>query len=205
MQAVEKQTDLTRQRIVEAALDVFAKKGYHEATMDEIASVSQVSKGGLYFHFPSKQDLFLALADAAANLLIGKMEQAMRTNGLRRRQKMRSAVESALQLVERHRPMARLVFLKMGSLGPPFDAKLMEIHKRIAGLIQKELEEARREGGIPVENPELVALMWVGALHEILVWWLHQPKPKPLMDTFPELYKTLLRSIGLHPETQVID
>jgi TetR/AcrR family transcriptional regulator, fatty acid metabolism regulator protein len=68
MQSLEKQTEVTRQRIVEAALDVFAKKGYHEATMDEIASVSQVSKGGLYFHFPRKQDLFLALADTAANL-----------------------------------------------------------------------------------------------------------------------------------------
>lgn len=202
MQALEKQTELTRQRIVEAALDVFAKKGYHEATMDEIASVSQVSKGGLYFHFPSKQELFLALADVAANMLIGKMEQAMQANGLRRRQTMRSAVETAFQLLERHRPMARLVFLKMGSLGPPFDAKLMEIHKRIAGLIQKELEDARREGGISVANPELVALMWVGALHEVLVWWLHQPKPKPLMSDFPELYRTLLRSIGLEPEVE---
>lgn len=198
MQVQEKPTELTRQRIVEAALEVFAKKGYHEATMDEIASVSQVSKGGLYFHFPSKQDLFLALADAAANMLIGKMEQAMETSGLRRRQKMRLAVETAFQLLERHRPMARLVFLKMGSLGPPFDAKLMEIHGRIARLIQKELDQSE----IAVVNSELVSLMWVGALHEVLIWWLHQSKPKPLMSTFPELYSTLLRSIGLDPKAE---
>ncbi|MGH7847271.1 MAG: TetR/AcrR family transcriptional regulator [Candidatus Binatia bacterium] len=198
MQIAEKQTEATRQRIVEGAFEVFAKKGYHQATMDEIASVSQVSKGGLYFHFPSKQDLFLALADAAANLLIGKMEQGMQTNGLRRRQKMRLAIESAFQLLERHRPMARVVFLKMGSLGPPFDAKLMEIHGRIARLIQKELDQSETT----VANSELISLMWVGALHEVLIWWLHQPKPKALMSTFPELYSTLLRSIGLDPEAE---
>ncbi|HWP59848.1 MAG TPA: TetR/AcrR family transcriptional regulator [Candidatus Acidoferrales bacterium] len=200
MQIPERQTDLTRQRIVEAALEVFAKKGYHGATMDEIASVSRVSKGGLYFHFPSKQDLFLALADVAANLLITKMTEAMQASGLRRREKMRLAIASVFDLLERHRTMARVVFLKMASLGPPFDRKLMEIHRRIARLIQKELEEAQKESRIPVGDSELVSLMWVGALHEVLVWWLHEPKPKPLMSAFPELYITLLRSIGLDPK-----
>ncbi len=194
--------EMTRQRIVEAALEVFAKKGYHEATMDEIASVSQVSKGGLYFHFPSKQDLFLALADAAADMLIGKVEQAMQTNGARRRQKMRLAIETAFQLLERHRPMARLIFLKMGSLGPPFDAKLMEIHKKIARLIQVQLDQAQAENSIAPADTELVALMWVGAIHEVLIWWLHQAKPKPLMSAFPELYHVLLRSVGLDPDAE---
>jgi AcrR family transcriptional regulator len=202
MQTQEKQTEHTRQRIVDAALEVFARKGYHEATMDEIATVSQISKGGLYFHFPSKQDLFLALADAAANMLIGKMEQAMQTREARRRQKMRLAIETAFQLLQRHRPMARLVFLKMGSLGPPFDAKLMGIHKKIARLIQTQLEQARADGGIAAVDTELVALMWVGALHEVLIWWLHQARPKPLMNTFPDLYTTLLRSIGLDAEME---
>jgi TetR/AcrR family transcriptional regulator, fatty acid metabolism regulator protein len=199
MQVQEKQTELTRRRIVDAALEIFATKGYHHATMDEIASVSQVSKGGLYFHFPSKQELFLGLADAAANMLIGKMEEAMEGKGVRRREKVRGALEAAFQLLERHRTMARLVFLKMGSLGHPFDAKLMEIHQRIARLIQSQLEQARAEGGIAVKNTELVALMWVGALHEVLIWWLHQQKPKPLMSAFPELYGALLRSIGVDP------
>jgi len=201
MQTQEKQTEHTRQRIVEAALEVFAEKGYHDATMDEIAAVSQISKGGLYFHFPSKQDLFLALADAAANMLIGKMEQAMHTREARR-QKMRLAIETAFRLLERHRAMARLVFLKMGSLGPPFDAKLVEIHRKIARLIQTELDQARAEGGIAAADTELVALMWVGALHEVLIWWLYQARPKPLMNAVPELYKTLIRSIGLDPQAE---
>jgi hypothetical protein len=90
----------------------------------------------------------------------------------------------------------------MASLGPPFDAKLMEIHRRIARLIQNQLDQALAEGGIAIANTELVSLMWVGALHEVLIWWLHQPKPKPLMSAFPELYNTLLRSIGVNPEAE---
>ena len=84
------------------------------------------------------------------------MVQVMQSSGLRRREKMRLAIKAAFQMLKRHRLMARFVFLKMGSLGQPFDAKLMEIHGRIARLIERELEQARKEGGTRVANPELV-------------------------------------------------
>jgi AcrR family transcriptional regulator len=177
MQTQEKQTEHTRQRIVDAALEVFAKKGYHEATMDEIASVSQISKGGLYFHFPSKQDLFLALADAAAN--------ADRENGAGHADAKRggkcSAIETAFQLLEQHRPLARLVFLKW-AFGPPFDAKLMEITKNRAVQAQP---SRRGPSNIAAADTGSLSCGWEPC--RVLVWWLHQARPKPL-TTFPELY-----------------
>jgi AcrR family transcriptional regulator len=51
----------TRAKLLKAAGGVFARRGYHEATLDEIAAKAGVSKGALYHHFASKQDLFLAL------------------------------------------------------------------------------------------------------------------------------------------------
>ena len=53
----------TRERIMEAAEAVFAEKGYHDAAMDEIVRRTSVSKGGLYFHFSSKERLFFAVMD----------------------------------------------------------------------------------------------------------------------------------------------
>ena len=54
-----KQRAQTRERILEAAELVFADNGYHEALVDDIGKRTSMSKGGLYFHFPSKEDLFL--------------------------------------------------------------------------------------------------------------------------------------------------
>lgn len=51
----------TRETILEAALRCFSRTGYHKTSMDDIVSESQVSKGGLYWHFKSKQELFMAL------------------------------------------------------------------------------------------------------------------------------------------------
>src|SRR6187431_2852181 len=53
----------TRRRIVQSALEIFAREGYHATSMDAIAAAASVSKGALYHHFPGKLDLFSALVD----------------------------------------------------------------------------------------------------------------------------------------------
>jgi AcrR family transcriptional regulator len=54
-----------RSRILDAANKVFAEKGYHEATMDDIAKRLGVSKGAIYLYFSSKEDLFEAMCKTA--------------------------------------------------------------------------------------------------------------------------------------------
>jgi AcrR family transcriptional regulator len=49
------------EKIIQSARKQFAKKGYSLASMDEIAKSANVSKGGLYHHFPSKEELFVSL------------------------------------------------------------------------------------------------------------------------------------------------
>jgi len=53
----------TRQQLVAAAAKVFARRGYHRATVDEIASEAGFTIGALYSNFKTKEELFLAIAD----------------------------------------------------------------------------------------------------------------------------------------------
>ena len=53
----------TRERVVAAAAKVFARRGYHRATVDEIASEAGFTIGALYSNFAGKEELFLAIAD----------------------------------------------------------------------------------------------------------------------------------------------
>lgn len=52
-----------RQELLSAAADVFAERGFHDASIDEIAERGGYSKGAVYWHFASKEDLFLALVE----------------------------------------------------------------------------------------------------------------------------------------------
>jgi len=67
----------TRERILEAALDVFASKGYHDARLDDIVETAHISKGSIYFYFPNKERLFLALVDQFADLIERRATEAI--------------------------------------------------------------------------------------------------------------------------------
>ena len=60
---------VTRMRILDGALDVFARKGYHRAIVDDIVRASGTSKGAVYHHFPNKEAVFAALVDDFAERL----------------------------------------------------------------------------------------------------------------------------------------
>jgi AcrR family transcriptional regulator len=55
--------ELTREQLLGAAAQVFARRGYHEASVEEIASEAGFSTGAVYSNFAGKEELFLALAD----------------------------------------------------------------------------------------------------------------------------------------------
>jgi AcrR family transcriptional regulator len=64
-----------RSQIVDAAITCFAKRGYYEASMDDIAREAGLSKGSLYWYFPSKRDLFRSLIEAwIAEVMVGLPE-----------------------------------------------------------------------------------------------------------------------------------
>ena len=65
------------QRILDAAVQVFSTKGYHGSLVDEIAAEADTSKGGVYFHFPNKQAIFLALLDRLTVILRERVEAAV--------------------------------------------------------------------------------------------------------------------------------
>ncbi len=53
----------TRERLLDAGLEVFSRRGYYAASVDEIAAQAGFTKGAVYANFSSKEDLFLALID----------------------------------------------------------------------------------------------------------------------------------------------
>ncbi len=67
----------TKNKILQAALTCFAGKGYHQTTMDDIVSESGLSKGALYWHFKSKQELFVSLLES---FIVGFTQELIQTN-----------------------------------------------------------------------------------------------------------------------------
>jgi AcrR family transcriptional regulator len=60
----ERRRQQTREYLLQAAAQVFAERGFHAASLDEVASVAGFTKGAVYSNFKSKEDLFLALLES---------------------------------------------------------------------------------------------------------------------------------------------
>ena len=82
----------TRELLLDAAAMVFARRGYHEASVEEIASEAGFSTGAVYSNFSGKEELFLALADREVEERIAEIRAvATASRPVARRRRKRAA------------------------------------------------------------------------------------------------------------------
>jgi TetR/AcrR family fatty acid metabolism transcriptional regulator len=185
----------TRDRILQAALQVFAEKGYHRAAVDDVVRLSGTSKGAVYHHFPNKEALFLALVDELSARLASALTSAIdSSHGAL--QRVEAALRAGLQTFARHRELARILLLESVSLGTAYESKRAEIHGRFTALIQAYLDQAVAEGSIPSLDTRVASLAWLGAVNEVVIQSLQSDEPEFLVRAVPALTPMLLRSIG---------
>ena len=190
----------TRERLLDAAERVFAEKGFYQAAVDEIVEVSGTSKGSVYFHFPSKESLFLAVMDHLDNRLVRRVErEASRVADPVER--LDVALETTVRTLYRHRTLANLLLVKGNSIGAGFAQKRQEIFGRFseltAGLIRDAV--AARRGDDADIDADIVAQAWLGAVGELIVRWLETGEPDPMEQSLPTLRLLLHRGLGLEP------
>lgn len=184
----------TKSRILDAALNIFSSKGYYDTRLDEIVEESHTSKGSIYFHFPNKERLFLALVDQFADLLERRVKEAIapEEKGMGR---VRIALETCLDTFGAYRRPAKLLLVQAVGLGAAFENKRNEINDRFAQLIETYLLEAIEVGDIEPVDTEVVAYAWMGAIYGVIIRWVYtgEPEPPRILET---LLPILLRSVG---------
>ena len=196
LRRTERRKEETRRKILDAALEVFAERGYHEAIVDEIVRVSRTSKGAFYFHFPSKQDIYLKLVDELIDRLARRVEAAIgRERGAAA--KVDAALATVFESFASHQQLARILLVDVVGLGRAFDRKLLEARASMAGVIRRYLDQAVAEGSIPPLDTEIAAYAWLGAIDEVVVRWLHTGEASLLDRARPALRELLLRSVGV--------
>ena len=131
-----------KSRIVEAANKVFAEKGYHEATMDDIAKRLGVSKGAIYLYFVSKEDLFEAMCKTAPQAFKEILYSSFSTET--------DPVRSATQFFDKmlklsaSNPGLSFEILSEASRNPALRRILKQNHAEYEEVLTGFLEEGRR-------------------------------------------------------------
>lgn len=108
---------MQRSDILQAAAQVFRQKGYHAASMQDIADLVHLQKASLYHHVEGKQDILLAILDHAFDLLIADLEEVVATD-LPPDQKLRQAMHAYVGRLTKDADLAAVLLLEYRSLEP---------------------------------------------------------------------------------------
>ncbi|MBK7215817.1 MAG: TetR/AcrR family transcriptional regulator [Candidatus Promineofilum sp.] len=175
-------TDKTRQKkdakrtaMMQAAVRVFAQKGYHAATVRDIVSEADVAIGTFYFYFPDKETLFNHLFEETAAFLLQAIDQALIS-----RSSFPAQLEAAVQAyvnVAFYEP-AVVQLLLVGGMGsaPSLSERRAEYREKLIRAWQRALNAALERQQIEPQNTRRTAEALVGALDEIIFHLLSSPQ-----------------------------
>ena len=172
-----------RAAILDAALAVFAGRGYHASSIDDIAREGGVSKALIYEHFDSKQKLYEELLKQHAGELFERLAAAMDEAGDTGAARLATGLDAFYRFVEEHRVAWRMLFREASD--PEMVAVLERIVAQVTGVVaaliaqdpgsrSSAVGEEVREQGI-----EMIAQMLVGSVQSLSNWWAdHQEVPR---------------------------
>ncbi len=193
----ESQTEVTtaRERILDTALEVMAKRGYTAAGVKEIVDLSGTSKGSFYFHFPSKERMVIALLERMSDKLIDKVNNATK-NQPTPLHRLSASIDSLMAIFARKRNIAQVLLLNVVGNGKATDIKFLPVRERFLNLIKQELDAAVQAGQIAPVDTALASRIWLGGIYEVILHWLLTGQPASLAEVTPALRKALLMSVG---------
>ncbi len=159
----EESKTATRERVLEAAAEVFARRGFHGASVEEVAETAGFSKGAVYSNFESKEDLFLALLDQRLDAQMEAFAAAFETE---------HTPKARLDALSRLRTPTLdsgpdwcllatefwLYAARDPKVGPRLAAHRRLARERVARLIETHTHES---GGAPAGRPEDLASLLI--------------------------------------------
>jgi AcrR family transcriptional regulator len=165
-----------RRVILGAAEEVFARCGYHGASLDDIAQAAGISKALIYEHFESKRDLHASLVHAHVAEIFRRLERNAEA-GTSGEERLRGGIDAFLSFVEEHREAWRALFRDAA------DPEVADIIERvqaqatnvIATLIAADPEAPHADA----RAIEIHAQLLSGAVQSLANWWDdHQDVPR---------------------------
>jgi AcrR family transcriptional regulator len=152
--------EANRHRILRAARTVFGRRGFHGASIEEIADEAGLSNGAIYYNFESKGDLFFALLEERAEERIRHMRETLARSphaGAGDRALEDEARDATRSLKESREWRLLLLEFTAHALRTPSLAPKLTEHKRklrsaLAQTLEQRLDARGIEPGLPIEN-----------------------------------------------------
>jgi AcrR family transcriptional regulator len=165
--------EVRREQLLDAAMQVFAERGYEGARVEQIADAAQVSPGLLYRHFEGKQELYAEILQLANRELMQHLAQAAAPKRPSS-ERVREGLDAFFTFVEDHRHLWQML---MKDVLEPEIAEIREQVTTRSVMAVAALAAQDYDADSPREvELEMTAVMIVGSAVSLASWWTEHPE-----------------------------
>jgi TetR/AcrR family transcriptional regulator, fatty acid metabolism regulator protein len=159
-----------RQQLLEAAIRVFAREGYHTSRVGDIAEEAGVAHGLLYHYFPSKEEVLATIFRENWRQLLERFHQ-VEASPEPSDEQLRGVAKILLRTWRNDPDLVR-VMVREVARSPQLQGQVEEIREAFA-TIQRIVERGQARGELRSDlDPRLVSWIFYGALEELLTGWV---------------------------------
>ena len=161
---------MSREAILESAAQVIRQKGFHAASMADIAKSVQLEKASLYHHFSSKQEILLELLDRALELVIDRMAQVMCLD-VPADEKLRLAMRSYLKVLSEQGDLVSVLLLEHRSLDVENQSRHIHYRDRFENMWRNLIQEGVDTGVFQCDDIPMTARGLMGVMNWTITWY----------------------------------
>ena len=162
-----------RRLILDAAIRVFARRGFHACRVSDVADEAGVAYGLVYHYFDSKEEILNTLFQERWQLMLDAIVEIDRTPDASAREKL-YLVASFIIDSYRHEPdLMKVIIVEVTRAANSFGRQHLETIRHAYALIAQIVEQARQDGSFKADiSAEFAAMCFYGAIEQLLSGWI---------------------------------
>lgn len=180
---------MTRDEIIETAAQVFRQKGYHGASMEDVAQAVNLKKASLYHHFTSKQEILLEILDRALQLLLEKIS-AITSQNKSADEKLRLMIRQYLQILAENVDLAAVLLFEHRALERRQHARHIPNRDKFESLWKDVITEGVNKKIFQCDDPPMAVRALLGQMNWTITWY--SPDGGKSIDQIADDYSNLL-------------
>ena len=183
-------------QILEAAIKVFARHGFHQSTVAQIAKEAGVADGTIYLYFKNKDDILVQFFNYKTKQVFDRFraEVDRADSSL---DKLSDLIRMHLEEFQRDRDMAVVYQVETHQNSRLAEAQIKEMSQMYRDIISEIVEQGQQEGAIRKDlYVGLVKRFIIGAVDEVINTWLHSDDEYDLVSMAGPLVELFVRGIG---------
>ncbi len=180
---------MTRDDILDAAAQVFRQKGFHGASMNDIAEAVSLQKASLYHHVSSKQEILLALLDRALQMLIEYIGE-IAGQPIPADKKLREMIRAYLRSLADNTDLTSVLLFEHRSLDKKSHTRHVPQRDKFEALWRDVLNEGARAKLFACPDVNLTVRALMGIMNWTLTWY--HPEGEKSIDEIADGYADLL-------------